>query len=1290
LDHNVDVLSGVYRLDGEDELDFTLDAPLPLAWQRTYTSSNANTGWFGQGWSVPVADRLDITNGKVDYIDKKGSRTPFEDLKVGGETYSQYRHITLKRTARNEYEILIEDGGLRLLFGLLPRDEKRLRDTGELETGLEPASRQAPAQAGTLALVAQVDRNGNSLKIRYDEHNIPTRIDASTGRSLALAFERQPRRKPRLTSVRELPRGDGAGRLLVQYRYNPEGDLAEVLDGEGRLCRRYRWDRHMLVGHGSPGGVSSRIEYTRLDPNGFVASEAVSTGQSWRFAYDLEDRYMRVIDSEGRVFDTWADNDRRRPLVVKDPLGHTWRTEYDQWGGNPTQEIDPLGRITERKFDKRSRPALIALPDGSCWAIQWHETSELPLCVTDPLGNVTRYEYDERGNLICEIDANRNETLYELDARGLVTRITDARGGIQHLEYDPDGRVVSHTDCSDVTTRYRYDQGGNLASVTDGEDNVTSYAWEWVNRQARLSAVHHPDGSTERFAYDPLGRLIAYHDPLGHATCWRVNEEGDPIERTDALEHSLKYAYDRHGRLTTLINENGAHYHFQWDKADRLTREQSFDGREQHYTYNGAAEVILSRDGAEDSGILTRYRRDPLGRLLLKTAIRQKTEIDSHQVRRTRFSWDKAGQLTLARNRHATVSFGYTPTGEIETETTIPQGGKRSELTHRYSPLGHRIATTLPDGRTINHLTYGNGHVHQINIDGEIVSDIERDELHREVKRTQGKLESIYTLDAMGRLLASRASRRDGTESNTTTGQKIARRYTYDQGGRLTQIEDAIGGITRYGYDALGRLLEAVTPNNTERFKFDPAHNLIDPASGHGEKAGKEWTDEEWAEYVRAHLDDPGFSPLKKPKTLPSLSNRLTVYGEHRYQYDAWGNCTQKKSGKHVTRDFKWDVDHRLTDATITNTTAGTTEHWQYIYDPLGRRIGKRKVDGQGNVQDATRFYWDGNRLLAEDRNNRRQLYLYEPESFVPLALVRSEATDTAPERKPTALPANLPENVVADLARIRERMRVAKGEKEPEPLKGETFYIHTDQIGTPKEVTNTDGCLVWRAEYLAWGGVREIERPDVPVTVADGNTARVVWEGQADPVECNIRFQGQYCDDETGLHYNRFRYYDSDVGRFVSQDPIGLLGGECLYQYADNPISWIDPLGLTTGSLSGIPKIGEVFGASVNAGGGGSVHPLIRDLYGDIDFEDRSRWHKRHSAKTDGKSSSCAEASALSDLAYKIEQEKGIPEGMLTEDILKKYTEGATWRSYDFFGEVMPPCPGSCSTVLNRLGIIF
>ena len=101
--------------------------------------------------------------------------------------------------------------------------------------------------------------------------------------------------------------------------------------------------------------------------------------------------------------------------------------------------------------------------------------------------------------------------------------------------------------------------------------------------------------------------------------------------------------------------------------------------------------------------------------------------------------------------------------------------------------------------------------------------------------------------------------------------------------------------------------------------------------------------------------------------------------------------------------------------------------------------------------------------------------------------------------------------------------------------------YFHTDQIGTPLEMTDREGQIFWQATYKAWGAVEKLAVNDV---------------------EQNLRFQGQYFDDETGLHYNTFRYYDPEVGRFVTQDPIGLVGGDNLYSYAPNTNGWIDPWG--------------------------------------------------------------------------------------------------------------------------------
>ena len=114
-------------------------------------------------------------------------------------------------------------------------------------------------------------------------------------------------------------------------------------------------------------------------------------------------------------------------------------------------------------------------------------------------------------------------------------------------------------------------------------------------------------------------------------------------------------------------------------------------------------------------------------------------------------------------------------------------------------------------------------------------------------------------------------------------------------------------------------------------------------------------------------------------------------------------------------------------------------------------------------------------------------------------------------------------------------------------------YHYHCNHLGTPQELSDDKGDIIWLSYDRAWGGSFDSLYKQQFVD----NFA--VTENELQP----FKFQGQSLDTETGLHYNRFRYYDSDVGMFVSRDPIGLMGGDNTFQYAPNPIEWIDPLGL-------------------------------------------------------------------------------------------------------------------------------
>jgi RHS repeat-associated protein len=121
---------------------------------------------------------------------------------------------------------------------------------------------------------------------------------------------------------------------------------------------------------------------------------------------------------------------------------------------------------------------------------------------------------------------------------------------------------------------------------------------------------------------------------------------------------------------------------------------------------------------------------------------------------------------------------------------------------------------------------------------------------------------------------------------------------------------------------------------------------------------------------------------------------------------------------------------------------------------------------------------------------------------------------------------------------------RIDKRGNDPEKV----MYFHTDLNGAPEELTDENGKILWECSFQLWGKrIHEIEH---------------------EPIKQNLRYQGQYLDRETGLHYNTFRYYDPDIGRFTQPDPIGLLGGFNLYQYAPNGLTWVDPIGLCFSSV--------------------------------------------------------------------------------------------------------------------------
>jgi RHS repeat-associated protein len=329
-----------------------------------------------------------------------------------------------------------------------------------------------------------------------------------------------------------------------------------------------------------------------------------------------------------------------------------------------------------------------------------------------------------------------------------------------------------------------------------------------------------------------------------------------------------------------------------------------------------------------------------------------------------------------------------------------------------------------------------------------------------EVERQQGELLSAYVYDDEGRLTQHRV------HQSRIKDIAAQRDYQYDPNGNLKAIQDSRKGLREYVYDPMDRLV-GVRGDLYEQLIHDPAGNLLEQSQSSA-----------------------------SGNTANVRGNRLTMHGDCHYEYDDFGNLAEERRGKDqklITR-YTYDCEHRLTSVTKPD---GST--WHYEYDAFGRRIAKT------NGLTRTEFLWQGDRLIAEETGDQYRTYIYEPDTFKPLALVEGYGKENATP-----------------------------------------YYYHLDHLGTPQEITNAEGDLVWSVTYRAYGNV-------VRALVQD--------------IDNPLRFQGQYHDTETGLHYNRHRYYNPNTGRFMTPDPIGLAGGLNNYQYVPNPTGWVDPLGLAVRS---------------------------------------------------------------------------------------------------------------------------
>jgi RHS repeat-associated protein len=592
---------------------------------------------------------------------------------------------------------------------------------------------------------------------------------------------------------------------------------------------------------------------------------------------------------------------------------------------------------------------------------------------------------------------------------------------------------------------------------------------------------------------------------MGEVTSFRYDAIGNPIQIVLPDGSKLRFTYDDAGNVVRFIDANGS-----------ITR----------WSY-GPCRRLLERTDPAGGAVSYVWGKEPNR---LKQVINEKNETYT-------FFRDNCDNIIREVSFDgAERSFGYDAEGNVIAHTNA----NGETITIERDAMHRVIGQNLPDGERIRFAYDSVGNLIKA-INSDIQISFERDPLGRITRDSQGDhwverhYDSIgniirtetslghivdYTADANGYItkLTTLGDKSFGFIRNAN-GQELER--SMPGGAHLDQQFDSVGRLTaqdvfksRVGNESSSEFISKASELLSRKFSYDNGGALTGVSDSYWGQVAYNYDP---ADRLLSVLRDQGiceYFDYDKASNITCKRTEGKITKNEQLEYGAGSRLIQKGSTR-----YEYDSEGRrikmIRDVDTDNPKIWMYEWnaidrlkqvtdpdgniFSYNYDAFGRRVAKSSTN-QGIKRDTKRAIWDGDVIIHEYSSEKSwSAWIYEVSNLAPIATVQNS----------------------------------------------KIYSIINDPAGTPEYFIDDTASLHHTGNRLAWG-----ETINKNINVNNG-------------IDCAIRFQGQYHDNETNLHYNFKRYYDPECGTYISQDPIRLRGGENLYQYAPNPISWIDPYGL-------------------------------------------------------------------------------------------------------------------------------
>ncbi|MBI2768760.1 MAG: hypothetical protein HYX47_04015 [Burkholderiales bacterium] len=972
----------------------------------------------------------------------------------------------------------------------------------------------------------------------------------------------------------DVPAADGPA--IRSREQSSDGLLSSETDYLG-IKTFYTWDatRQLRTGVTAAAGLpEAQTVNTTWHSQWRLPVQIDEAGRRTLYEYDSQANLTRrtVTDTALGISRSWSYGWTNGLMISStDPLGRQAGFQYDA-AGNLTKSTNALGHVTQFAYDTAGRVKTLATPAGA----------------------VANYLYDARNRLVSRAVVPAGGGAAETDSfsytpSGQLARAVSASGFALDYTYDTAQRLVGVRDTFGNTAAYVLDGMGNRTrtEMRDALGNLAFTQTRFMNAINRVEYVVGARDQTTQFMFDANGEAVTVSDPNARRTETVLDGLKRPVGQRFDDGAATSLTYNALDQTTAATDPKGVRTAYTVDALGNVRVQASPDTGASNAQFDAAGNLTSATNALNQT---TQYRYDALNRLL---------QITWSDAQSSRFTYDGGanakGKLTRIEDAEGTTDYNYDGFGRVAAKTQTLKNGMTQTVRYTYAPGGQVASITYPSGKVVSYAQQA-GRVTGISIGGTpFVSNVVYSALNAAKGWNWANGDSASrSFDTDGRMAANefatytfdRAGNIVGIQQQLYMPNSTS---TFALGVASYQIEyDSRNRISRMNRDFRERIVPELMPMKQNAAPVLDTDNPNAPTARFGELETFEYdlNGNRTSRLEQLRLINPNTGNMgaglatQRSYNLDGSSNRLLGLSQTLTQTNARGNTLNSASstvnyGLDAAGDqtgdglksYEYDAAGRL--AKLSYGIGDARQSVVYLHNGLGQRIFKSEpladqaspdpaVLGQSFVEWLqSRFAWLFTTTRKNDKTKLGTAFLYAEDGSL-LGEYGAGGNKSTGTTEHIYLPTEQGNVLVGAI------------------INGDVYAVHTDHLNTPRLMTDAANQPVWQWRYSAFG--------DNEPSIAARNFKDRSWafakgdlKDQADGsddadngpqfgrkmVKLNVRYPGQYFDDESNLHYNGYRTYSSLTGRYTQPDSIGLAGGWNRFAYVGgNPLIRTDPKG--------------------------------------------------------------------------------------------------------------------------------